>query len=358
LINTIAPPALPKLDQMKVDLLTPPDGLIKVVSVAKNYPDALKLFLSLNLKYFTNILPGLWRDYTPKKVIFLDTVPTFWGNIIDRNVSSDYYIWDGIHFTDKGRLVWGRMIANAMVQWKWYQAGAGYQRTLPEPKYYSDTTVNWSHTNTMIRGLDDSVPINAIIDRELQLQDNAFKKEFPEINATYFTRHDDPTVYKVQNEILRKYKALGEANNGGIGAPLSDELCYGPGPTCINRVSYFDSGAIHYDPFFGTNYSQFVVYPPASTYDSAPDFITCVSSPCGSRWFDFNEYQLQATSGTPPYLWNIVSGTLPVGTVLFENGTIYKPPTNNPNGTWTAKVQLTDSLGKTVLRAITLTSGL
>jgi hypothetical protein len=123
-------------------------------------------------------------------------------------------------------------------------------------------------------------------------------------------------------------------------------------------LSIFENGVIFWDPAAGARYDQYVVYPPESSHSAEPDFDTCVNIPCGSRWFDFNNYQLQAKSGTPPYSWYIVEGDMPPGTMLLENGTIYKPPTNDANGYWRAKVRMTDSKGRQVDKWIQISSGL
>jgi len=62
---------------------------------------------------------------------------------------------------------------------------------------------------------------------------------------------------------------------------------------------------------------------------------------------------LSATSGTPPYSWSIVSGSLPAGLSLSSGGTISGTPT--AAGTSSFTVQVTDSNSRTGSAALSIT---
>ncbi|MDX1959064.1 MAG: hypothetical protein SFU98_10865 [Leptospiraceae bacterium] len=327
----------------------------------ENVVEIMWLVNAYNGKLRNNLLIGLYSQYGLKRIIYADASPTFLEEIT-RDINkitrenSDTLFLEGVHFSERGLVKWGRNIANLMVHNGWFTPGAGFVR-LPDPKYYSHDEVNKYHIQTMFEALLDGISGEILVNRPLQYQEHALKKDFPEVGKSYFVQHGSEYTHKTQGDIRAKYQSMNEAN-GEAGSPLSNELCYGPGPSCLNKVQYFENGVIHFDPIHGTNYSKTVLLPSPTKQAELPDFDTCVNSPCGSRWFDFNEYQLVANSGQPPYFWNIVSGDLPEGTVLFENGMIHKPPTNNANGSWKAKVRLTDAKGKTVEKEIRITSGL
>ncbi len=339
LINTIAPPA-------PINIGAP--------EFTRNYPDTIRLFLTLNGKYMTNLIPILKLKYGPERIVLVDTWNSFSGNLLGQGGS---YYADGVHFTNDGLIQWGRMMANAMVTNGWYPPGPGYV-PIPDPKIYNDEEVNTHHIGTMVKGLEDSVPLDSVMNKDLTVNDSGFKKDFSEFGMSYYTRHSSPVPLKVQGDILTKYKSVGESD-GMLGAPVSDELCFGPASACGIRVSFFEKGTIFWDALnTDPRVSVNVQFPNDAAQSADPDFDSCVSSPCDSRWFEFNDYQLQAKSGTAPYIWNIVSGSLPDGTVLFENGAIYKPPTNNGGGSWTARVRLTDAKGRFKEKDIVLRSGL
>lgn len=356
MLNTIAPPAImlyPEGTPSSSNIPTNPDSIAKGLAIAKNYPDALKLFFGLNLKYFTNVLMHLWVNYPPPKVIFVESAQPFASNIANKRAS--FYVLDGIHYSNEGKLFWGRIMAETMVQWGWYPAGPGF-RLPPDPKFYSDTNVNMHHTSTMVKALDDNAPVNSVLTRELGFQEASFKKEFPEIQGNYYSRHGDPYVIPLRGNMLHKYRQMDEAN-GQLGAPMTEEFCWGPIPTCPTRIAFFEKGFILDDVLGGTNAVVNVYDAPVATQSASPDFDTCTTG-CSARWFEFYIIQLQPKSGMPPYSWNLVGGSLPDGAVLQDNGTLRGSPTNNATGTWHAKVRLTDGRGLFIERQITFSSGL
>ena len=257
LINTIAPPALPKLDQMDQDTkngITLGNSEVinsvkRVRTVSENYADAVSLMLRVNLKYLSSLTPSLWGSYGIKRVLYVDSTSAFWQNI--QNNHGNYYVWDGIHYTEAGNLEWGRIMAKAMAQWEWYDRGPGYL-VPPDPKFYSDIDVNSSHVNTMIRALYENVPVDAVINRGLQFQNTAFKKEFSEIGSNYYTKPNESIVYSLRGNMLHKYRQMDEAN-GQLGAPMTEEFCWGPIPTCPTRIAFFEKGFILDDVQGGTN---------------------------------------------------------------------------------------------------------
>lgn len=65
--------------------------------------------------------------------------------------------------------------------------------------------------------------------------------------------------------------------------------------------------------------------------------------------------QLPATGGKPPYTWRLVSGTLPPGLSLSDNGRISGTPTST--GTFTYTLKLTDSEGASINKDYTQNVG-
>lgn len=65
--------------------------------------------------------------------------------------------------------------------------------------------------------------------------------------------------------------------------------------------------------------------------------------------------QLPATGGTPPYTWQVASGSLPPGLSLSTNGRISGTPTST--GAYTYSLQVTDSKGATVKSSYTQNIG-
>ncbi len=78
--------------------------------------------------------------------------------------------------------------------------------------------------------------------------------------------------------------------------------------------------------------------------------ITTTSLPPGAVSVNIHT-NLQATGGLPPYNWSIISGSLPSG-VNFNSGLIDGIPT--VSGTFNFTVQITDQLGGTTNRALSL----
>ncbi len=63
---------------------------------------------------------------------------------------------------------------------------------------------------------------------------------------------------------------------------------------------------------------------------------------------------LEATNGTPPYQWTVVSGALPAGLSLSGDGVIQGTPVAEP-GTYVAKVRVTDAFGAYQEAPVTIT---
>jgi len=67
----------------------------------------------------------------------------------------------------------------------------------------------------------------------------------------------------------------------------------------------------------------------------------------------FFSQQLQASFGTPPYTWSVVSGSLPSGVTLSSDGVLSGIPVDAGNFVFT--VQVTDNVGATATKTFTLT---
>jgi hypothetical protein len=65
---------------------------------------------------------------------------------------------------------------------------------------------------------------------------------------------------------------------------------------------------------------------------------------------------LQATGGTPPYTWSVVSGSLPLELILGSSGVIIGTPTAATTGNFTIKVTGSDSQFITANFTLTITS--
>ena len=79
--------------------------------------------------------------------------------------------------------------------------------------------------------------------------------------------------------------------------------------------------------------------------------ITTTSLPNGTNSFSYSQ-QLQATSGTPPYVWSLNSGALPPNLSLSGGGLISGMAATN--GTFNFMVQVTDNIGSSAFQALSL----
>src|SRR5207302_10644631 len=92
------------------------------------------------------------------------------------------------------------------------------------------------------------------------------------------------------------------------------------------------------------------------TVNPAPSLqITTTSLPSGQVQTPYSA-SLQATGGTPPYTWSVISGQLPNGlSLLSSNGTISGTPTLS--GTSTFTIQVNDNAGGSASAALTINIG-
>lgn len=170
--------------------------------------------------------------------------------------------------------------------------------------------------------------------------------------------------------ILKEYFRLGGPEKSRFGMPTSDELCWGPSGLCNFVITFFENGYMLYDKTLitGGYFTDVCDLSYAGLSDtvrnSDPDFNTCVSSRCVTRWFAFNNLPLTADSGTPPFKWELTEGSLPPGMAdpndmdFWKNGILKSGPINDPNREWKAKIRLTDARGKSVTKEIIFYSGL
>ncbi|HVN04527.1 MAG TPA: putative Ig domain-containing protein [Bryobacteraceae bacterium] len=161
--------------------------------------------------------------------------------------------------------------------------------------------------------------------------------------------------------------------NATVGLPYSQSMAAGGGappytwspvgalPAPLAALSLSSSGAVTGTPAAagagsfkatvtdstGTSVSQTVTL----TIVAAPSIATS-SLPNGSVGASYSQ-ALSASGGTPPYNWAVASGTLPGGLALSTAGAISGTPT--AAGTASFTVQLTDSMGATASKALTLT---
>jgi uncharacterized repeat protein (TIGR03803 family) len=80
--------------------------------------------------------------------------------------------------------------------------------------------------------------------------------------------------------------------------------------------------------------------------------IATVSLPIGTNGFPYSQ-QLQAVDGQPPYVWSIMSGSLPSGLVLNSNGLISGTPSPTYNASFL--VSVTDGASAVAQIPLTLT---
>jgi hypothetical protein len=80
--------------------------------------------------------------------------------------------------------------------------------------------------------------------------------------------------------------------------------------------------------------------------------ITTSSLPNGTNGFNYNQ-QLQASNGVAPYAWSLTSGSLPANLSLSGGGLI--SGTAATSGTYNFTAQVTDNLGASVSRPLSLT---
>ena len=191
-------------------------GLEGAIAIWENYPDALKLMYNLRMKYMWDVYPFL-SNRKPLQIAWIDSYDIFFDNITRQQ--SSYYS-DGIHYTREGLLARGRAMATAMVQFGWYTAGKGY-KTPGQPKVYTDFEVNKFHMYTTFKAMENNVPWNILLDRELQFQETGFAKDFPENGTTIYIIKDENVAYTLSGIIRTKYKEIGEGKSA-LGFPISD----------------------------------------------------------------------------------------------------------------------------------------
>jgi hypothetical protein len=68
-------------------------------------------------------------------------------------------------------------------------------------------------------------------------------------------------------------------------------------------------------------------------------------------------FQMQAASGTPPYTWNLVTGTLPTGITLSSSGLLSGTYAGALGGSYPVNISVTDFVSTVVSRNFTVTTG-
>ncbi len=105
---------------------------------------------------------------------------------------------------------------------------------------------------------------------------------------------------------------------------------------------------IGYDSVSDCEMFQSFGYNPSYTFEyvtpATPLAASCNTPPAGYIGVFYTHYLL-ATYGTPPYIWSLLSGSLPLGLSLSSSGVISGTPL--VSGTFSFVVQVTDSLGNT-----------
>ncbi|HMV41869.1 MAG TPA: hypothetical protein PK079_10780 [Leptospiraceae bacterium] len=147
------------------------------------------------------------------------------------------------------------------------------------------------------------------------------------------------------NKVNSVYRSNG-GPEGKLGFPMTGTMCWGPGAFCNFKLTLFEKGFIQVDetPIIGGGVSVVTAVTdiPTAKINDPPDFDTCVSAACGSRWFEHNKVYLQPTSGKPPFTFQIISGNLPPGFSLTPTGLLFGGPTNT-QGSWTFQIMIIDS---------------
>ena len=170
------------------------------------------------------------------------------------------------------------------------------------------------------------------------------------------------TATPLTSGVARKSYYMTLAASGST-TPYTWSVIAGGLPSGLNLSSAGASssyGIISGTPDYATNASLTVQVAGANGLSTNKAFslmvgptITTASTPSEGMSGNAYSHLLAATNGTPPYVWSIISGGLPQGLNLSNDGTLAGTPTMGTNASFTAKV--TDANGTYTITGYTLT---
>ncbi len=224
----------------------------------KEYPMLLKSLQILRMKYVGKMFPPIMKKYLGR-ALPLDLFDEFTQNILNegnRYFSPTFPVegvpyTDGVHFSQEGNKFWGKQMALIMATFDWFKPSDEVKNFMKGNFYYKPE-LNAASAIIDLKALEQGIDIESIQNTELKGMQAAYKKDFAENTFAIYNKAGNEIAYELRGNMLHKYRELGEAN-GVLGAPMTEEFCWGPNPTCPTRIAFFEKGFILDDALGGTN---------------------------------------------------------------------------------------------------------
>jgi hypothetical protein len=287
--------------------------------------------------------------------------------------------WDSIHIGPFGYQRWGTLIGSRIAQLGYNTTGNPNNIGIDVSLELNDAwgIIRKASRNVGVIGME-ATPRGITVLPKNNDSYGGYYRQYTDGSGIYLKLYTSNTpgvsptekyrsgAIHLSSKVNSVYKSKGGAE-GDFGFPVSSQMCWGPGIFCNYKLTLFEKGYIQIDetPIIGGGVTAIKVMEdvPENKWGEIPDFNSCVSTPCGNRWFAHTTLFLNPTAGKPPFKFNLVSGSLPPGFILTPTGLLYGGPVNNAQGSWTFKVRITDSKDGTLQlnyqeKTLTFTSGL
>ncbi len=304
--------------------------------------------------------------------------PNFWVPEYTVYRQSGFFLqgtgfWDAIHIGPEGYKRWGILVGSKISELGYHTPGDPNTMHVEVALEANDAwgIIRLTSRNVGIIGMEAT--LKGVTVAANGKDHGGYYRQYTEGSGIYLKLYTSNTPEYTANQkyksgvihlppnVNRIYHTRG-GPSGELGFPLSGSMCWGPGAFCNYKLTLFEKGFIQIDetPIIGGGVTivKAVNDVPDDKKNEYPDFDTCVSNPCGSRWFEHNKVYLQPISGKPPFTFQLMSGNLPPGFNLTSTGLLYGGPTNI-EGTWTFRVMIIDSKGglNSKIKDLTFTTG-